>query len=247
MSHHCKNCATALNGNFCSNCGQAADTHRLNLHYLWHDIQHGLLHFDKGIFYSIKELYTRPGHSIREFLEGKRVKHFKPFSMVIILATVYAFLSHVLHLDHSTGISVKNSGSGSEAAAMYIGQWITHHYTLSRLLSIPLLALSTWICFHKQKYNFAELLVFTAFVTAQSLALMIVSSPVLYFLHGTDAFNFFSLGLQVAEFGLFTWVYIQFFNKLNGFRAFFQALLSLLLYVVLLFLISGIIVLIAGS
>lgn len=249
MDHHCKNCAAELNGKFCSNCGQSADTHKLNFHYMWHDIQHGLLHFDKGIFYSVKELYTRPGHSIREFLEGKRVKHFKPLSMVIVLATIYAFLSHVLHLDHSTQISLQNNVGGGNAKGvdpMDISKWISDHYALSRLLSIPLLAFSTWLCFKRQKFNFVELLVLTAFVTAQALVLPILAAPILYFLNDSIAFDFFNLGLQLVEFALFSWTYIQFFNKLPKWRAFFQAILALLLYLVLLFVISGIIVLIVG-
>lgn len=247
MNHHCKNCTAELNGNYCSNCGQPSDTHKLNFHYMWHDIQHGLLHFDKGIFYSIKELYTRPGNSIREFLEGKRVKHFKPLSMVIVLATIYAFLSHLLHLDQSAQISLQNNiGSGKGVDPMNISKWISDHYAISRLLSIPLLAFSTWLCFKRQKFNFVELLVLTAFVTAQALVLPILASPILYFLKDSLAFDFFNLGLQLVEFVLFAWTYIQFFNKISKLRAFFQAVLALLLYLVLLFLISAIIILIVG-
>lgn len=247
MDQNCKNCTAELNGNYCSNCGQSADTHKLNFHFMWHDIQHGLLHFDKGIFYSVKELYTRPGYSIREFLAGKRVKHFKPLSMVIVLATIYAFLSHLLHLDHSTQISIQdNVRSGESVDPMNISKWISDHYALSRLLSIPLWALSTWLCFIRQKFNFVELLVLTAFVTAQALVLQILSVPILYFLRDSLAFDIFNFGLQIVEFALFVWTYIQFFNKLSGWRAFFQSLLSLLLYLALLFLVSGIIVLIVG-
>lgn len=246
MNHQCKNCAAELSGKYCSNCGQTADTHKLNFHYMWHDIQHGLLHFDKGIFYSVKELYTRPGHSIREFLNGKRVKHFKPLSMVIVLATIYAFLFHLLHLDHSTSISLRDGADGTGANPLNVSQWITDHYAISRLLSIPLLALATWICFNKQKYNFVELLVLTAFVTAQTLILMIVSCPILYFLKPTIAYDFFSMGLQLVEFVLFVWTYIQFFDRLGKIRVFFQSVLSLLLYLVLLFLVSGIIILVMG-
>ena len=48
----CKNCNQKFNGHFCNNCGQPANTHKINSHFLWHDIQHGLLHFDKGIFHN---------------------------------------------------------------------------------------------------------------------------------------------------------------------------------------------------
>ena len=89
----CKNCGHIYSGQFCNNCGQPSDTHKLNLHFIWHDLQHAFLHFDKGVLFTAKELFTRPGNSIREFIEGKRVKHFKPISLVIILATLYGVLS----------------------------------------------------------------------------------------------------------------------------------------------------------
>mgnify|MGYP006179009015 CR=1 FL=1 len=93
----CKNCGHIYSGQFCNNCGQPSDTHKLNLHFIWHDLQHAFLHFDKGVLFTAKELFTRPGNSIREFIEGKRVKHFKPISLVIILATLYGVLRHLFH------------------------------------------------------------------------------------------------------------------------------------------------------
>ena len=51
--------------------------------------------------YSGKQLFTRPGHAIREFIEGKRIKHLKPISLVIVLALVFiskALLSYISEL-----------------------------------------------------------------------------------------------------------------------------------------------------
>ncbi len=56
MPHICKNCGNHFNYEFCGHCGQTVDTHDINWHFLWHDIQHGLLHFEKGILYTTKEL-----------------------------------------------------------------------------------------------------------------------------------------------------------------------------------------------
>lgn len=93
MTTICKNCNEQLEWHFCGNCGQSAETHKMNVHFLWHDIQHGLLHFDKGILYTSKQLFTRPGIAIKEFIEGKRINHFKPISLIIVLATVYGLFT----------------------------------------------------------------------------------------------------------------------------------------------------------
>lgn len=245
MSQNCINCTTTLEGKYCSNCGQPADTHKLNFHYMWHDIQHGLLHFDKGIFFTTKELFTRPGHSIREFLAGKRVKHFKPLSMVIVLASVYAFLLHLLHIDLAADISVRNvnTRNAGEVGALNISDWMGSHYALTRLLSIPFLALGTWICFLRQGYNYVEYLVLSAFITAQSLVFLIIILPLYYYFRDSDWFNVFSYAAQLA---LVLWAYVQFFNKLSKFRIVIQSLGTLLLYTLFMVIFGIIAVLIAG-
>jgi|GEM_PF-1145896 len=45
----CKNCGNEVFNNFCNRCGQRADTHKLNMHFILHDLEHALIHFDKAI------------------------------------------------------------------------------------------------------------------------------------------------------------------------------------------------------
>ena len=245
MSQNCKNCTTALKGKYCHRCGQPSDTLKLNFHYMWHDIQHGLLHFDKGIFFTTKELFTRPGDSIREFLAGKRVKHFKPLSMVIVLGTVYAFLLHILHIDLTANISVRDGAeaSGNAIGAFNISEWIASHYAISRLFSIPLLALATLTCFAKQGYNFVEYLVLAAYITGQGLVFLILTLPFYYYLSGTWWYSLVSLAIQ---FLLFLWTYIQFFDRLSSFRAFIQSLATVVLYILLIGIFALVAILITG-
>ncbi len=82
MTTKCKNCNHDLKGNFCNNCGQTKETHEINFKSILHEIQHSIFHIDKGILYTTKELFIRPGLTIREYLHGKRVKHFKPFAYI---------------------------------------------------------------------------------------------------------------------------------------------------------------------
>ncbi len=213
---------------------------------MWHDIQHGLLHFDKGIFFTTKELFTRPGNSIREFLEGKRIKHFKPLSMVIVLASIYAFLLHLLHIDIAAEISVRNANANPEAAevaALNITDWMSSHYALTRLLSIPFLAFGTWICFLRQGYNFVEYLVLSAFITAQGLVFLIIILPLYYYFRDSEWFMILSYAVQLL---LVLWTYMQLFNKLSKFRIFIQSLGTLLFYTLFMVIFGVIAVLIAG-
>src|SRR5688572_7885209 len=99
---NCLNCGTALAPmqNFCSNCGQKADTHRLSFHDLWHDAIHYFTHADKGIFHLLKGLATRPGRVAQEYIDGKRKMYFKPLNFFLIVAGIVVFMTSTLHRDY---------------------------------------------------------------------------------------------------------------------------------------------------
>lgn len=236
MNITCKNCHKTFKGHYCSNCGQPAETHKLNLHYLWHDIQHGLFHFDNGIAYTAKQLFTRPGHTIREFIEGKRIRHFKPISLVIILSTVYIALIHLLHIEI---FAKPESGSIAEYAnaSEKLKEWLTAHFAWITLLSIPIHTIGTAICFRKQGYNFVEYLVFNTYKAGQKLFISILFIPLLYLYSGTPAINTVFRTLIVIDFFLYFWTNIQFFNHLPKTKTLFLTLLTHIIFWLLLFLI----------
>ncbi len=212
---HCKNCNQINTGKYCTNCGQPASTHKLSLHFLWHDIQHGLLHVDKGILYTAKELFARPGPSIREFINGKRVKHFKPLSLVIILATIYGFLLHSLHINLLEDIKITNDSTGEGLNFMKkASEWMTTHYAWVTLLSLPVYTLASFLAFKKQGYNFIEHFVLNAFLTGQRLMMRIATLPLLLFFTRSHNVQGFSKLLTVVEFVLLAWGYAGFFEKM---------------------------------
>jgi len=56
-----QNCIETITGNFCANCGQNTSVHRYSFkHFIVHDLIHGFWNVDNGIFFTIKELFTRP-------------------------------------------------------------------------------------------------------------------------------------------------------------------------------------------
>ena len=147
-SASCANCSQELSGKYCSNCGQKAETHRLNWHFLWHDVQHGLFHFDKGVTFTIKELFTRPGYSIKEFLDGKRVNHFKPVSLVVLLGGVFAFLYHFCH------IQFPPIGGAEGKKSLEILDWAFTHFSIMELINIPFTTAAATFVFRKYRVQF---------------------------------------------------------------------------------------------
>lgn len=60
---NCKNCNTIINSKFCPDCGQPASLKRIDGKYIIHEIEH-VVHFERGILYTIRELTINPGQNI---------------------------------------------------------------------------------------------------------------------------------------------------------------------------------------
>ena len=215
----CKNCGTRFKGKYCTNCGQPARVGRLNFRSVWHDIQHGLLHIDNGIFFTIKELFTRPGHSIREYIEGKRVKHFKPVSLVIILATLYALINHFLHqsvlaeTSNSMALNVPGldfSINGAKFDLKIIREFIEDHFAVLQLLLLPFYAAASRLAFLKFGYNYTEHLVIIAYLRGQSIVLAIFFLLLVYI--GLIPKHTSGSIAPLAELACLFWVFLQLFN-----------------------------------
>lgn len=91
----CRNCATALEGDYCHACGQPAHIHR-SLAALWHDLAHGVLHFEGKIFRTLPMLAWRPGELTRRYIAGERARFVSPlalflFTVFLMFATFSAF------------------------------------------------------------------------------------------------------------------------------------------------------------
>jgi hypothetical protein len=223
----CKNCSNSFEGSFCNGCGQAADTTKINFHFLRLELQKILFHFDSGFIYSLKQLFTRPGHSVREYIEGKRIKHFKPFSLVILLATLNILLYHYFHVN----LIAPSEGDGEYM--VNLNDWILKHFSWISLATIPYYTVGTFICFRKQGYNFAEYLVLNTFKAAQKLTITIVTFPLIYLYAEIPAKTIVSGIIYLVSIGFMFWTNIQFFNKLSKVRTIFLSILSNLIFLVI--------------
>jgi len=79
---NCLNCGAALVGPHCHQCGQRGHIHR-TLHAFWHDLLHGVLHFEGKIWRTLPLLARRPGALTRRFIEGERAKFVSPLALFL--------------------------------------------------------------------------------------------------------------------------------------------------------------------
>ncbi len=224
----CKNCNNSFEGNYCNQCGQSADTQRLDFKFFIKNLRkHFLKYFHKGLFYSTSQLYTRPGHSIREYLEGRRVKHFEPLGLLITYATLYGILYHTFGLNLFSGM--ENDRISGTLPLKNISDWIADHFALITFLAVPLYSIGSFISFRKQGYNFYEHIYLNTFLASQRLLIRIATFPLLVVLDGTSDIFIFRDTLIMADILLMIWSYSQFFNKIGKIKT---SLLTVLSYAI---------------
>ena len=95
---NCKNCDTEVIQNYCPNCGQPAQLKRINGHYITHEIEH-VLHFERGILYTIRELLTNPGENVRHYISENRSRLVKPIIFIIVTSLLYSISTQFFHIE----------------------------------------------------------------------------------------------------------------------------------------------------
>lgn len=89
----CVVCNSEINTKFCPDCGHPAQRKRIDRKYIIHEIEH-VLHFERGILYTIQELILSPGDNIRKYLSENRSRLVKPIIFIIITSLIYTILNH---------------------------------------------------------------------------------------------------------------------------------------------------------
>lgn len=86
----CLNCGTTLLGGHCHRCGQKDHVHR-SLGEVWHEILHGVVHFDGKLWRTLPLLAWRPGELTRRYIEGERARFVSPMALFLFsLFTMFA-------------------------------------------------------------------------------------------------------------------------------------------------------------
>ena len=88
----CLNCTTPLVGDYCHACGQRGHVHR-TLTAFFHDLLHGVLHFEGKIWRTLPLLAWHPGKLTRRYIDGERARFVSPialflFSVFLMFAVV---------------------------------------------------------------------------------------------------------------------------------------------------------------
>ena len=251
----CLNCGTEFEGNFCPQCGQSAETGRFTMRFIFENLLAAFLSKDGGIWFTLKNLFTRPGAMIVEILKGKRRRYFSPFPMLFFTLTVYILLFSITgsredfktieqkiveaEKEEEAEITVNDSSVniGKTKFFKLIGNAVAfynNHYTAVTMLTIPLFLFATRAWYGKtnrKRYFRAEYLVAIAYSMVMVVLFRCLVS--LVYLLSKSVSDFMSNFVPLVIITAFT----ACFQKMIGFsivKTAWRSLLALLLYYVIL-------------
>lgn len=144
----CMNCGHKISGEFCSYCGQRADTARITPQTLLKtDVLQSIWHIEARFFRTLKHVISGPGRMAMDYISGKRVKYYNLFSLLLILFGFNVLTMHFyLHL---------NPGEISEGSSDVVGFLSKYSKTILFVI-IPMLAVNAFFIFKRKKLNIAE-------------------------------------------------------------------------------------------
>jgi len=153
----CKNCNLSFEGNYCNECGQAV-IEQFNLRYVWGLLHQDLFEIDRGLWRTIKDLTTKPGHMIRDYLNGKTKPYYSPLKYLLFIVAFYYIINSFFN--GGTWAEIENSSSNWKDEFIFNSHNEFSMQTLQDLLSL-LLFLTT----QNLSLYFLLLLPFVALVT----------------------------------------------------------------------------------
>jgi len=221
--NNCSNCNNELTGKYCSNCGQAVTVKRIDGHYIVHEIEH-VLHFERGILYTIRELLIRPGQNIRNFIDKNRSRLVKPIIFIIVTSLIYTLISHYFHIEEGYIKLDDTKGSATNA----IDNWIQNHYGYANIISGIFIAFWLKIFFRKYDYNFFEIVILLCFLIGMGMLLFSVFA----LFEGLTKFHLMQIS-GIIFYIYVSWAIGQFFDKakpINYVKALVSYLLGMLTF-----------------
>ena len=248
---HCLNCGTEFEGNFCPECGQNADTGRFTMRFIFENLLAAFLSKDGGIWFTFRNLFTRPGAMVVEILKGKRRRYFSPFPMLFFTLTVYILLFSITgsrgdlktmekeyletketvdaSLDEKTKEAISSVNELKRVFGVGMKMYNTH-YTAVTMLTIPLFLFATRMCYgraNRKRYYRAEYLIAIAYSLVMVVLYRCLAS--LVFLFSDNAFDTMGDLIPLVIVAAFT----ACFRKILGFntiKSVWRSFLAMALY-----------------
>ncbi|MGI9525998.1 MAG: DUF3667 domain-containing protein [Weeksellaceae bacterium] len=181
--------------------------------YVWREII-SVLNFDKGIFYTIKEIFLRPGKTIQEFLLHDRKRLVKPIIFIIITSLIYSIINNYFQIEEKY---IDQNGLENSTIGKLI-KWIQQNYGYANILMGVFIAFFIKLFFRKFDYNFYEILILLCYIMGIGMLILSFFSLI----QGLFHIKLFEIG-GILAFVYTTFAITDFYDKTkvkNYFKSF---------------------------
>jgi hypothetical protein len=211
----CPACGACLATAFCGSCGQEA-RERLTTGLVVRNVASTVLGLNRGLLHTFLSLIRNPGRVVGDYVAGATVSYTNPASYLLLCASITAllFTSSGGIEDFIRGFNEASARAPVPTAADAMRR-IAAHASIIVALVVPVTALFSWAVFYRSARNYAEHLVFNAFVLAQA-ALMVTALDVLsraVVRPDSTAGEAVGLVIGVIGAGYYAWAACHFFQQ----------------------------------
>lgn len=236
----CKNCENEFEGKYCPNCGQKASVKRFSTKILFSHLIDKLLPIDRGMLFTAKNVLTRPGPMLREYLDGKRANYTKPFQfLLIIVAIMLLFFSRDSFeegMRMGMGDAAKAQSAESAEFQRKMAAFVTENMTLILVGMLPFLALVGRWFYRKHDVNYAEHFIMNCYFMSGTNLISIPFFALANMYNYSTYKSYAILGFLLLYVGYYAFAHITFFrekNKVwNGVKAALVYMIAYVIYIV---------------
>lgn len=209
FAQSCLNCRASLVGEFCHLCGQSAKTARITLPAILAQIPDAIWTLNRQLPYTLVGLARRPGHLIRDYIEGRRTRIYSPIALLFLISGIVGLLTGWFHV---ANVGLEAMGQ-THKEQLDLGEKIVDYYAWVAMLTVPLQAVGPWIVFRKRlHFTFGEHLMVAALIGSGTAVVGALALPVEWALkrsHHTAHLAIIMTAFELAKLGYFCWAYAE--------------------------------------
>lgn len=188
---------------------------------IWTLIVDDIFDVNKGLLYTVKQLWFNPGKTSLDFIHGRTRNYYSPVKYLIFWTAIYFILSSLAGLSlHPKSISdiLFSSTESYSAKSMddfmrIYSEMIFYHADVFYLGLTPFLTIVSYFVYRKKGFNFTELLILYLYILGQIVFVIAFILPALSLLGDNDVLFFFMFPLVLVIVYLVIKSHKQFFGE----------------------------------